>query len=92
MNPYREPQQLPPDKPAIPPKTDQPPLNPQEKILSPTIETAPKEKAPKDSGGGKILTKKKPYKMSKLLRDMQEMEDMMEDMKGKIKRYKKKKY
>jgi serine protease Do len=86
------PQQLPPDKPAIPPKTDQQPLKPQEKILSPTIETAPQKEAPKGSGGGKILTKKKPYKMSKLLRDMQEMEDMMEDMKGKINRYKKKKY
>jgi serine protease Do len=86
------PQQLPPDKPAIPPQTEQQPLKPQEKIPSPTIETAPEKQAPPGSGGGKILTKKKPYKMSKLLRDMQEMEDMMEDMKGKINRYKKKKY
>jgi len=86
------PQQLPPDKPEIPPKTDQQSLKPREKTPSPTIETAPEKEEPKGSGGGKILTKKKPYKMSKLLRDMQEMEDMMEDMKGKIKRYKKKKY
>ena len=86
------PQQTPPDKPAFPQKTEEQPLKPQEKILSPTIEPTPEKVEPKGSGGGKILTKKKPYKMSKLLRDMQEMEDMMEDMKGKINRYKKKKY
>lgn len=86
------PQQSLPDKPAIPQKPDEQPLKPQERIISPTIEPAPEKVEPKGSGGGKILTKKKPYKMSKLLRDMQEMEDMMEDMKGKIDRYKKKKY
>jgi len=30
--------------------------------------------------------------MTKLLRDMQEMEDLMDDMKGKVRKYKKQKY
>jgi serine protease Do len=47
---------------------------------------------PKKSEGGKILTEKKPYKMSRLLRDIQAMEDMMDEMRGKIKKYKEKKY
>jgi len=51
----------------------------------------PKEK-PIELGTGKILTRKKPYKMTKLLRDMQEMEDMMDDMKGKVRKFKEKKY
>ena len=87
--PFPQPSQTDLDKPAIPEKQlDSPPgaapgeTSPE---ASPPKGTTPNE-AP---GGGKILTKKKPYKMSKLLREMQAMEDMMEDMKGKIRRYKK---
>jgi serine protease Do len=47
---------------------------------------------PKKSEGGKILTKKKPYKTSRLLRDIQAMEDMMDEMREKINKYKEKKY
>lgn len=42
---------------------------------------------PAEPEGGKILTRKKPYRMSQLLRDMQEMEDMMDDMRRKIRRF-----
>ncbi len=56
------------------------------------IPAQPSEDKPKKSEGGKILTKKKPYKMSKLLQEIQAMEDMMEEMRGKIRKYKEKKY
>lgn len=55
--------------------------------LEPKQEPPPQAPAPKK---GRILTRKKPYRMSKLLREMQAMEDMMDDMRGKIKRYKQK--
>jgi serine protease Do len=60
-------------------------------LQPPTGEPSPEKAPTKDPDGGRILTQKKPYKMSQLLRDMQEMEDMMEDMRGKIKTYKNKK-
>lgn len=87
--------------PESPPKleTPPPPITPEKQLDSPpgsvpqqpTPEISPPadRKSSEAPGGGKILTQKKPYKMSKLLREMQEMEDMMEDMKGKIQRYKK---
>ena len=59
------------------------------KAQPPDVSPPADQKPGKVPDGGKILTRKKPYKMSKLLREMQEMEDMMEDMKGKIQRYKK---
>jgi serine protease Do len=37
---------------------------------------------------GKILTEKKPYDMDELIEGMKEMEDMMDEMKGRINRYK----
>ena len=57
-----------------PPKTITPPQ-------APSTQQKPK--------GGKILTKKKPYKVRNLLKEMQAMEDMMEDMRIKIDKYKK---
>jgi hypothetical protein len=62
------------------------------KVYTPTQEPKKEKRAKIKSPGGKILTKKKPYKMSKLLRDIQEMEDMMDEMRGKIKRHKDKKW
>ena len=69
----------------------------QKKSTKPKVYTPPKQpqkekRAKIKSPGGKILTRKKPYKMSKLLRDIQAMEDMMDEMKGKIKRHKEKKW
>lgn len=49
----------------------------------------PKPKPPKEEEKGKILTEKNPFNMDELISDMQEMEDMMEEMKGKIKKFKK---
>lgn len=58
------------------------------KSTSPSEEFA-KEKSPSpESDNGRILTEKKPYDVSQLVRDMQEMEDMMEEMRGKIKSFK----
>lgn len=38
---------------------------------------------------GRILTRKKPYRMERLLREMQAMEDMMDEMRMKMDRFKK---
>jgi len=65
----------------------QKPVQPKPKALQPA---KPKDK-PDKLGTDKILTRKKPYKLTGLLRDMQEMEDMMDDMKGKVRRFKNKK-
>jgi serine protease Do len=72
------------EKPAAPESS--PKTAPQ----APTIHRSPPAGAKPDEapGRGNILTQKKPYEMSKLLQEMQEMEDMMQDMKGKIQRYK----
>ena len=60
-------------------------------VQPPTTDLSQEKRPSKKYGGGKILTEKKPYVTSQLLRDMQEMEDMMEDMRGKIRSYKNKK-
>ena len=54
----------------------------------PNKEAAPERSAPNDKAENRILSPKRPYEISRLLRDMHEMEYMMEDMRGKIKRYK----
>jgi len=56
-----------------------------------TVQPAKPPAKPEKLSPGKILTKKKPYKLTGLLRDMQEMEDMMDDMKGKVRKFKNKK-
>jgi len=50
-----------------------------------------KDKPKKLSKGGKILTKRNPYKIDKLLEDMREMEDMMDEMRDMMDDFKKKK-
>ena len=86
--PVPQPQADVPQKPAVPEKPVQPLPEKAPDLQSPDMPPPSDTKPDKVPEGGKILTRKKPYKMSKLLRDMQEMEDMMEDMKGKIQRYK----
>lgn len=49
---------------------------------------SPKTKPTKEKKEGKILTEKRPYQIDKLIADMQEMEDMMDEMRGKMKKYK----
>ena len=68
------------------------PVQSQPKIVQPAKPPAKLKDKPDKLSTGKILTRKKPYKMTKLLRDMQEMEDMMDDMKGKVRKFKEKKY
>jgi serine protease Do len=73
------------------------PKKTREEETSPKVYQPPKDRRNEKrekikSPGGKILTKKKPYKMSKLLRDIQAMEDLMDEMRGKIKRHKEKKW
>jgi len=77
----------------------EPPVQPQPKAVQPEPKTVQPAKPPvklkakpDKLGTGKILTRKKPYKLTGLLRDMQEIEDMMDDMKGKVRKYKKDKY
>ena len=74
-------------KPIVvqPAKPKEKPVQPKPKAVQPA---KPKDK-PEKFGADKILTKKKPYKLTGLLRDMQEMEDMMDDMKGKVRKFKK---
>ncbi len=68
------------------------PVQPQPKTVQPAKPPVKLKDKPDKLSTGKILTKKKPYKLTGLLRDMQEMEDMMDDMKGKIRKFKKEKY
>lgn len=78
-----------PEPPSVQPQKQDPqqqtPKPPQ--TVTPSPQPQPQAPAPQK---GRILTRKKPYRVSKLLRDMQEMEDMMDDMRGKINRYKQK--
>jgi len=63
-------------------------VQPQPKAVQPVKPPEKLKDKPDKLGTGKILTRKKPYKMTKLLRDMQEMEDLMDDMKGKVRKFK----
>ena len=64
-------------------QTIKPPVRPVKEAQSPAPKSSKKRK------GGKILTEKKPYKMDELIAGMQEMEDMMEEMRGTIEEFKK---
>jgi serine protease Do len=50
-------------------------------------EQTPAPKSEKGRKGGKILTEKKPYNMDELIAGMQEMEDLMEEMRGTIEEF-----
>ncbi|RLB30973.1 MAG: serine protease [Deltaproteobacteria bacterium] len=58
--------------------------------VQPVKETpSPAPKPPQEGKGGRVLTEKKPYNLDELIAGMQEMEDMMEEMRGTIKEFKK---
>jgi len=50
---------------------------------------SPAPKSSKNRKEGRILTEKKPYKMNELIAGMEEMEDLMEEMRGTIEEFKK---
>jgi len=52
-------------------------------------EQTPAPKSDKGRKKGKILTEKKPYNMDELIAGMQEMEDLMEEMRGTIEEFRK---
>ena len=79
----KEPQKVTPSKP------EETPTSPKIQQQTPEIEQPKDPNTQQKPKGGKILTKKKPYKVRNLLKEMQEMEDMMDDMRIKIDRYKK---
>ena len=83
--PVKEKSVQPKPKSVQPVKPKEIPVQPEPKAVQPA---KPKEK-PVKPGIDKILTGIKPYKLTGLLRDMQEMEDMMDDMKGKVRKFKK---
>jgi serine protease Do len=84
--PKPEPAPAPPAQPPKPMVEAPPPAPP---VQPPQTAPKPVEIQPKPPEGGKILTKKRPYKMTALLKEMQAMEDLMDEMRGKINKYKK---
>jgi serine protease Do len=72
-----------PKEPA-PPREVQKPKEP----APPREVQAPEPRAPKEGKQGKILTEKNPFNMDELIAGMQEMEDLMEEMRGKIREFK----
>lgn len=80
------------EKPVQPKPKALQPAKPKEKPVQPkpkAVQPAKPKDKPEKHGVDKILTGIKPYKLTGLLRDMQEMEDMMDDMKGKVIKFKK---
>ena len=58
--------------------------------VQPVKETpSPAPKPTQEGKGGRVLTEKKPYNLDELIAGMQEMEDMMEEMRGTIEEFKK---
>jgi serine protease Do len=92
----RPPQAAPPPAPPADEPKPEPAPAPPAQPPKPTVEAPPPAPpvqppptAPKPPEGGKILTKKKPYKVNALIKEMQAMEDLMDEMRGKINKYKK---
>jgi serine protease Do len=65
------------------PPTAKEPVQPIKETPSPVPKPSQEEK------GGRVLTEKKPYNLDELIAGMQEMEDMMEEMRGTIEEFKK---
>jgi serine protease Do len=58
--------------------------------VQPAKETSiPEPKPSQEEKGGRVLTEKKPYNLDELIAGMQEMEDMMDEMRGTIEEFKK---
>ncbi|MDJ0820094.1 MAG: trypsin-like peptidase domain-containing protein [Desulfobacterales bacterium] len=65
-------------------KSDQPGYRPD----PPITKGSPEKTGPRGMAEDRILSPKRPYEIGQLLRDMQEMEDLMEDMRGKVMQHK----
>jgi serine protease Do len=85
----------PAEKEPIQPEEE--PLSPEPKVVEPTphpVEETPKPEKPvptppEKEKKGKILTEENPYDMDELVAGMREMEDMMDEMRGRINQFKK---
>jgi len=73
-----------PKEPPRPVKEVQKPEEPARPVKE---AQTPKPKPPKERKEGKILTEKKPFNMDELIAGMQEMEDLMEEMRGTIEEF-----
>jgi len=72
---------------ALPSETGREPIKEEPQRVKEPVRPEPKPL--KEEEKGKILTKKRPFNMDELISDMEEMEDMMDEMRGKIKKFKK---
>ena len=76
---------------AVPPETGQKPVKEEaQRVEEPArpvkeAQQSPQLKPLKEEKKGRILTEKNPFSMDELIAGMEEMEDMMEEMRGKIK-------
>jgi serine protease Do len=79
------PSQIPeePARPAIEEQPKQEPVQPDKEVQS------SEPKSGKERKEGEILTEKKPYKMDELIAGIQEMEDMMDEMRETIEKFRK---
>ncbi len=73
-----------PEEPARPVEEAQKPEQPGRPVKE--VES-PEPKSLKERQEGKILTEKNPFNMDELIAGMQEMEDLMEEMRGKIEEF-----
>ena len=79
---------------AAPPETGQKPMKEEAQAVKKPVQPVKEAQSPepkpfKKEKKGEILTEKKPFNMDELVAGMEEMEDMMEEMRGKIKKFKK---
>jgi serine protease Do len=85
QEPAKEEPQIPeePARPAIEEQPKQEPVQPDKEVQS------PEPKSGKERKEGEVLTEKKPYKMDELIAGIQEMEDMMDEMRETIEKFRK---
>jgi serine protease Do len=72
-----------PARPAIEEQPIKEPVQPEKEVQSPEPESGKQRKE------GEILTEKKPYRMDELIAGIQEMEDMMDEMRETIEEFRK---
>jgi len=68
---------------TLPKPTKEEPVQPAKETSSPELRPS------QEKNGGRVLTEKKPYNLDELIAGMQEMEDMMDEMRGTIDEFKK---
>jgi serine protease Do len=79
---------------AVPTETGQKPVKEETQAVKEPVRPVKEAQSPepkpfKKEKKGEILTEKKPFNMDELVAGIEEMEDMMEEMRGKIKKFKK---